>query len=141
MGAQGQKSLFDYWTQLKQEQVVTQPSSCWAEHGLLVEKEAPTVGPERGKSLRRNMASPLLKMGRATCFVVAVSMFSLGFWKRNKPGSRTHTVVVVNAGERCAAIVSKTEWRQAPRGSRESTWKSRSIAEKRSVNGSQWDLS
>lgn len=36
MGAWGQKSPFDYWTQLKQEQVVAQPSSCWAEHRLSV---------------------------------------------------------------------------------------------------------
>lgn len=98
-------------------------------------KEAPTVGLQRHKSLRRSTSFPLLKMGRTMHCLVAVLMFSLFSWKRKKTGSRTHMVVAVNAGERCAAIVGKTEWRRALRGSRESMWKSRSIAEKRSVNG------
>lgn len=87
------------------------------------------------------MASPLLKMGRTTRFVVAVSMFWLVFGKRNKTGSRARVVGAVDAGGRSAAVPSKTEWRQAPRGSLESIWKSRSITEKKSLNGSRWNLS
>lgn len=87
------------------------------------------------------MASPLLKMGRTTRFVVAVSMCLLVLGKRNKSGSRARVVVAADAGESSAAVLSKTEWSQAPRGSLESIWKSRSMAEKRSLNGSQWNLS
>lgn len=100
--------------------------------------EAPSVGPERGKSLRKDHGLPL---GRATRFVATVSTCHLFFWKRIKTGSRTHMVMAVNVGERCAAAMSKTEWRWASRGSCESTWKSRSIEGKRSINGIQWDLS
>lgn len=100
--------------------------------------EAPTVGPERGKSLRKD---PGPHLGGATCFVGTVSTCPLCFWKRNKAGFRTHMVVAVNVGERCTAIRNKGEWRWASRGSCEGMWKSRSTEEKRSLNGIQWNLS
>lgn len=96
--------------------------------------EAPIVCPERGKSLRKDHGSSL---GRAPCFAATVSICPLFFWKKNKTGLRTHMVMAVNVGERCAAVRSKTEWRWASRESCESIWKSRSIEEKMSINGIQ----
>lgn len=81
--------------------------------------EAPTVGPERGKSLRKDHGPP----GAEKLFFCYSFYMSSVFWKRNKAGSRTHKVMAVNMGERHAAVMNKTEWRWASRGGCESTWK------------------